>query len=63
MSDDLARQQHWFPVPEEPTIRDRFAAAVVTGLVTGISLEKLSNEWFATTAYAIADAMLKERNK
>lgn len=46
---------------EELTARDYFAAAALTGITTGDYMQ--SPEKLAEAAYAIADAMLAEREK
>ena len=49
------------PDPERPTLRDQFAMAALTGLLADYN----GTNWkgMANTSYAIADAMMKERNK
>ena len=47
-------------VPERPTIRDQFAMAALTGLLAS-HLQQLTHTTAALNAWAIADAMMKER--
>ena len=51
---------------EEFTLRDRFAAAVITGLFSGKwgqMPQRKPEEAFADIAYLVADEMLKRREK
>lgn len=49
------------------TLRDEFAAAIIAGLVSGDrefnQYDESSLEHVASAAYALANAMLKEREK
>ncbi len=50
------------PAPERPTLRDQFAMAALTGLLAAHDPESyLSDQGVSDRAYAIADAMMKER--
>ena len=44
-----------------PSLRDRFAMAVITGILAG--RETFYEDAFADVAYKIADAMLKRREQ
>ena len=46
--------------PERPTLRDQFAMAALTGLLAS-HLQQLTHTTAALNAWAIADAMMKER--
>ena len=46
---------------EQPTLRDRFAMAALTGI--GADVAKRSVNESVALAYRVADAMLKERAK
>ena len=46
---------------QQPTLRDRFAMAALTGLLAGDSVGGLSANGAAYGAYEIADAMLEAR--
>jgi hypothetical protein len=48
--------------PERPTLRDQFAMAALTGLLAS-HLQQLTHTTAALNAWAIADAMMKERSR
>jgi len=48
---------------EEPTLRDQFAMAALGGMTSITSVISMDSELIAKKAWAVADAMLKERNK
>ena len=50
-----------YPVPDVKTLRDEFAMAALQGILAGRWTGNPDD--FALTAYAHADAMLKERTK
>ena len=50
-----------YPPTDQPTLRDRFAMAALTGIGAD-AIERGINESVAL-AYRVADAMLKERAK
>lgn len=45
------------------TLRDYFAAKALTGLIVADSRERYTAEVIAKSAYELADAMLKERDR
>lgn len=50
------------PLPDQLTIRDHFAMAALTGLLAN-PYKTRANEATSVYAYALADAMIAERNK
>jgi hypothetical protein len=48
---------------EGMTLRDYFASAVLIGTLSNVSLSLCSNEELAEQCYAMADAMLKVKEK
>jgi hypothetical protein len=48
-------------VPVSDRLRDEFAMAALTGLLAARFDEKTNRFVYAKTAYALADAMLKQR--
>lgn len=46
---------------EKPSLRDRFAMAALTGILSEGAWEKLNATYFARFSYEIADAMLETR--
>jgi hypothetical protein len=47
--------------PQEPTLRDRFAMAALTGYIAQYGARTDGEKTAARTAYALADAMLAAR--
>jgi hypothetical protein len=48
-------------IGDQPTLRDQFAMAAMTGYMYSESIRRMSE--LAEQSYLVADAMLKERNK
>jgi hypothetical protein len=45
------------------TLRDYFAAQIITAYLTNVGIPSMKADWYAGMAYEMADAMLKEREK
>ena len=61
----IAQKQSNVPVPIVETLRDRFAMAALTGLISGTLFTPevdVSTDLIATAAYDIADAMMEARD-
>ena len=49
------------PTPTEPTLRDKFAMAALTGILAGSPNKEIGPEDYAHDAYMFADAMIEAR--
>ena len=47
----------------EQELRDYFAAAALTGMLSDPGTNTINNEFLAKCSYDLADAMLKERKR